>query len=135
MSDALTHPIRQLVYHSHSANSGHELKQDLSDILAESRTNNGIDGITGLLLAGGGKYIQVLEGSPESVEHLWARIQVDRRHSDLMLVQDHAVESRAFGGWTMANVDQDDREQLAIRLRRFLIRASKPIRYAFEQIV
>ena len=131
MSDLPSRPIRQLVYRSISANTGPALIQDMADILAVSRTNNGIEGISGILLAGGGRFIQVLEGSSESVELVFSWIQADRRHSDLTIVNDDLVERRAFGSWTMANLDHDDREQVAFRLDRFLMGAEDHVREAF----
>jgi hypothetical protein len=104
------------------------------DILAVSRINNGIEGVSGLLLAGGGRYIQVLEGSAESVELIFALIRADNRHSDLVVLHDGLCERRAFGSWTMANLDQDDRNQVAFRLERFLSSAEDHIRQAFAAI-
>jgi hypothetical protein len=135
MSDLRSGSIRQLIYRSRSVSSGPVRRQDLSDILAESRANNGIEGISGVLLATGGRYIQVLEGSPESVELIYGRIQTDRRHSDVVLVHDGLIERRAFGDWTMANLDQDETDQVALRLKRFLISVDDHVRRAFAEIV
>lgn len=53
----------------------------LGDILASSRRRNAGLGVTGVLLYQAGTFVQLLEGPPEAVRHLYQdRIQADSRH-------------------------------------------------------
>lgn len=96
-------------------------QHDLSPILAVSRINNGLDGISGLLWTNGHQYVQLLEGPPESVALTFARIVRDPRHEAIEIADDSVATERVFGDWTMANLaggaDEDNRERLMAALR------------------
>jgi hypothetical protein len=91
--------MRQLLYVSHT--SQNIAPGDLDDILTQSRRNNGLMGITGLLLLIDGGFLQMLEGDEVGVRSLYARIAADRRHWDAHLMLDREVSVRAFADWSM----------------------------------
>jgi hypothetical protein len=74
----------------------------LDSILSVSRRNNAAAGISGLLVSGGRRFLQVLEGPDQAVLATYARIQSDRRHRGFVLINCQAVGERAFGEWSMA---------------------------------
>ena len=74
----------------------------LEAILAASRRNNGRDGITGLLLFNGKRFLQALEGPTALVEATYARIATDPRHRAPVILASKHVEARQFGKWAMA---------------------------------
>ena len=74
----------------------------LEAILAGSRRNNGRDGVTGLLLAGGRRFLQALEGPGEAVLSTYGRICTDQRHAAIVQLGCRTVEARQFGEWSMA---------------------------------
>lgn len=74
----------------------------LDDILAVSRRNNARDGVTGLLVVGGKRFLQVLEGPEGAVRATFARIEPDRRHRGCVVLARREVAERAFGHWSMA---------------------------------
>ncbi len=73
----------------------------LDDILSTSRSNNARRGITGMLLAGEGMFLQVLEGETSAVKTLARRIQHDPRHRHFMVLSEQSVSARVFGSWDM----------------------------------
>ena len=75
----------------------------LDDILTASRRNNARAGVTGVLVSGGKRFIQVLEGPDQAVLTTYARIQNDPRHFAFVLLANHQVADRAFGMWSMAH--------------------------------
>jgi hypothetical protein len=77
----------------------------LDSILAASRRNNGRDGISGLLLAGGRRFREALEGSGEAVLGAYGRICTDTRHGALVQLGCRTVDARQFGDWAMAYQD------------------------------
>ena len=98
---------------------------DLDVLLAQARRNNGVNGVSGLLYADGRHYLQVLEGTPEAVEHVFRRISADPRHADVAILTDDLVDERAFGDWSMGNAT--DRTDPAVRDRlRSLLRSAPP---------
>jgi hypothetical protein len=134
MTKAESPTIRQLIYRSKATSSPLDHDKDLAEILAQSQTNNGIEGVSGLLLARDGQYLQILEGSADGVGHIFGRIAVDQRHTDVEVVMDVAVERRAFGGWGMGHPGKDDADQVAFRVERFLAEAPVELRKVFEEL-
>jgi hypothetical protein len=73
---------------------------DIIDILRTSRTNNAAHGITGILFYRDGRFLQILQGSEESVIALSNTIRADTRQRDFtILMQAQAPE--LFAGWAM----------------------------------
>ena len=92
---------------------------DLTALLAVSRRNNAARGLSGLLLAAGGHFMQVLEGTPDAVDERFAVIAADPRHGHVHRVLCEATTGRLFGQWSMALLDPGtaaartfDRQQL-----------------------
>lgn len=127
------HPLRQLIYRSTSTRPAPG--GDLADILVQSRMNNGLEGVSGLLLTNGKCYLQVLEGGPDAVAHVFDRIRADGRHTDVTILLDAAVERRSFGGWGMASAERDDEAEVRFRIERFLAHAPDGLRGAFEEVL
>lgn len=75
----------------------------LSDILAEARAGNARDGITGVLTALNGGFVQVIEGPAARIEALMKRLRRDRRHTDIEVRERRAAADRAFGDWDMVS--------------------------------
>jgi hypothetical protein len=55
-----------------------------------------------LLVSGGRRFLQVLEGPDQAVLATYARIQGDPRHRAFVLITCQGVAERAFGDWSMA---------------------------------
>ena len=111
--------MRQIIYASEAcAESADELAPA---ILRQSRVNNGIDGISGLLCARETRFLQLLEGPTESVTATLARIMVDPRHHRIELISDREVEARDFGDWTMAYRDRSQSEAMLDERLRLLL--------------
>ncbi len=94
-----TNVIHQLVYFSAAVGSFSE--EDLTELLAVARENNGRLGISGMLLYDAGSFIQVLEGERDAVEALFDKIERDPRHTGTRILARGEIDERAFGDWTM----------------------------------
>lgn len=73
----------------------------LGAMLRAARRRNHSVGVTGLLVADRGKYLQWLEGPPAGVAQLMRSISLDRRHDSIELLSEGQVLSRRFAGWDM----------------------------------
>jgi len=73
----------------------------LDNILSVSRRNNVAADITGLLIAGGNRFLQILEGPEARVQETYERIRFDGRHFAPVVLKREAVEERLFGKWAM----------------------------------
>lgn len=74
---------------------------ELEDVLRVSRKNNARDEVTGLLVVGGRRFLQALEGEKDAVEHVFQRIEKDPRHFAVVRLSQEEVHERAFGQWAM----------------------------------
>lgn len=101
----MTHgELRRLVYCSRCSVAGPEvmLHAAIIRILASAVRNNARLGVTGALMLDDGWFTQALEGPPEGVEALYARIRDDRRHDQVTLIGLSAVEQRTLPARPMA---------------------------------
>jgi hypothetical protein len=74
---------------------------DREDILQCSLRNNNRDGITGLLVCDGSRFLQALEGEDRFIDDCWSRISRDDRHYDTVVFENAAIERREFGNWAL----------------------------------
>jgi len=89
--------IRRIAYVSRPR-AGMSLTE-LPRIVAACRAHNEIDRITGVLLFTGLDFAQLIEGAPEPVERLWARLLDDDRHEGILRLLDTRADSRWFADW------------------------------------
>ena len=74
---------------------------EIDDILRVSRRNNAAVAVTGLLVVGGRRFMQALEGPVEPVERVYQRICADPRHFAVVVLTREPIERRMFGDWAM----------------------------------
>ena len=79
--------------------------ETIDAILAQSRTRNPTQGITGILCHGGDVFMQVLEGGRDAVNRLYGSIVRDSRHHDVTLLHFEEIAERRFSGWSMGQVN------------------------------
>lgn len=77
---------------------------EIDAILAVSRINNPLDGISGVLIFNGTGFMQILEGSQAAVDNLLPRLAGDPRHSNMAVRDQRLITTRIFPDWTMAFV-------------------------------
>lgn len=78
-------------------------RAELDQILVTSRRNNEAVGVTGLLVTGGRRFLQTLEGPERAVEQVFQRIEQDPRHFAVVILSRSPIEQRSFGGWAMGH--------------------------------
>lgn len=123
--------MRQIIYASVARDA-----KDLHGILEQSRHNNALDGITGLLWSDGRRYVQVLEGPEESVGPTFDRIGRDPRHHSIEVLTDRRVDGREFGYWSMAHRGRGDGpDDLDRRTRARLDRVSPDLRRFLDGLI
>lgn len=80
---------------------------DIKAIGEQSRSNNQRLDLTGMLMASGGLFYQVLEGPAETVDEVYARIANDGRHTDLLLLDSEEHVERLYPDWSMEVINLD----------------------------
>jgi hypothetical protein len=99
VSEVLERSVYQVLYHSCTRAAPSD--DQLQELLRQSRAYNAQHGITGLLLYSDGHYVQVLEGPQSAVQALYARIQQDPRHEQVVTVSAGPGPQRQFAEWSM----------------------------------
>jgi hypothetical protein len=94
---------RRLIYTSRAVKEF--TKYELMDLLHDSRAYNSIDKICGVLMHRNGHFLQVLEGEPDSIDNLLARLLRDPRHENLKIIHDSSVDTLLFSNWAMGSAD------------------------------
>ncbi len=116
-------PELQLIYVSErrKALTGRALHQMIED----ARRRNEARGISGMLLIDGRNYFQLLEGEESAVRSLYAKIESDPRHRNVIMLDERPTDQRLFPAWGMnlsevRPVGTEDRPELLkvlVRLR------------------
>ena len=78
--------------------------EQVQDILAWAREHNSANGITGVLIHGGGLFMQVLEGPEHAVLRQYVKILDDRRHHDVQILHISPTNFRIFENWSMGDL-------------------------------
>ena len=87
-----------------------------------SAENNKKVEVTGVLMTTGGLFFQVIEGPAEQIDALWAKIQHDPRHKDVLLLGvEEGVSRRLFPQWSMRKVDLKEGTEYRLEPLRTLL--------------
>jgi len=92
-------------------------REDISELLAESRGLNKQRNITGMLLYRYGSFMQVIEGERYAVCDLFESVKRDPRHKNIDLIILEPSEKRIFDEWSMSFIHPEiepDEEQSGV---------------------
>lgn len=81
--------------------------EQVQDILVWARKHNPANGITGVLIHGGGLFMQVLEGPEQTVLRQYVKILDDPRHNNAQILHISPTNSRIFEKWSMGGLAAD----------------------------
>ena len=95
----------------------------IEEIGEQSKRNNERVGVTGVLMASGGLFYQVLEGPEEAVDEVYERIVADGRHTDLLLLSTETEVDRMFPDWSMETINLDAESHVRLFPLKALIKA------------
>jgi hypothetical protein len=97
-----TPSLFRLVYASHMSGAClGDLDRELPAILSVAIPNNRALGVTGILIAHRGWFLQALEGEETTVRSLYGDICADPRHRSEIIIGQGDQVARRFGRWTM----------------------------------
>ncbi len=86
---------------------------ELAGVLRTSRRNNGAVDVTGLLVVGGRRFLQVLEGPDLSIATTFKRISADPRHYAVVSLASESIDARYFAEWSMGCVTGGNADNVA----------------------
>ncbi len=73
----------------------------LMRLLESARAFNQSNGITGILLYDNQQFGQIIEGERASVMKAWKRIQEDKRHHRIELLEIREISERSYPDWLL----------------------------------
>jgi hypothetical protein len=80
--------------------------KDIDEIVATSQRNNPSRNITGMLLASGDLFYQLLEGPRNEIDILYELISKDTRHEQVILIESEIGNfERICPDWAMQKID------------------------------
>ena len=125
--------MKQVIYRSQPFGFDRSL---LAGILVQARRNNRRDDITGALVCREDLYLQLIEGPPDAINRLYAKIAADDRHCDLHLLLSSTVEERIFPDWDMLDDEMPTLTWTTAEIADGAIEAATPgaLHAIFEQI-
>ena len=94
--------MSSLIHLIYSSAASYEFSgEELIKLLEKARAHNGSIDVTGMLLYTEGSFFQILEGEPNVVDQLFAKITQDPRHRQVVTIMREPIPKRSFGEWTM----------------------------------
>jgi hypothetical protein len=108
-----TEDLRNILYCSHA--TAQMTEGELARILSKAQINNADQGITGLLVYGGGMFLQWLEGPRDKVEALMDKLSTDPRHEAIVRLQVlDGLKERLYPTWAMRSVAPGEIHEILI---------------------
>jgi len=81
-------------------------RTDIDQIVETSQANNPDRNVTGMLMASGDLFYQLLEGPKDQIDTLYARIYDDPRHEQILLLESEVGNfERICPDWAMQKID------------------------------
>ncbi len=92
------------IYHLSYVSTGCDCLKydDIKGILEQSQENNKLLNITGILIYCNKHFFQILEGEKNAILKVFENILVDRRHDNVIKIQEGYINERNFKSWNMA---------------------------------
>lgn len=120
-------PSQVIIYIS-EANPGFGLA-DIEEMLYKAKQFNASTNITGFILYGNNRFIQLIEGDKGPINDLYARIRKDKRHTDVTTLWDQQNKDRLFRDWYMSFYDMSGGNTAGVNKRLLLENyLSRPIK-------
>ncbi|EGR5064050.1 BLUF domain-containing protein [Vibrio cholerae] len=104
MSRNIAMKLTKLIYTSSMSDKCN--LNEIDNILTEAIQRNTSTNITGVLYYSNRYFFQCLEGENKDVEEVFALIEKDKRHTNIMIVEKAPIATRQFGEWAMAYILQ-----------------------------
>lgn len=98
----LEHQLSRLIYTSEAMKP--LPMEGFMRIRRKARDMNQMNGVTGLLAYGEGRFLQILEGERDVVSETFTRILKSPLHHSASLIQFTACSERFFDNWTMRHL-------------------------------
>ena len=101
-----------IVYTSEFSGNNDHIDDVIEKILEKAKKRNVEHGITGLLFYHQGRFLQIIEGSKDSLNDLMTKLESDPRHTNVERLVDEEIKVRSFDNWNMDSFNLSSQEPL-----------------------
>ena len=96
--------------------------EEINDLVEKAVTKNMELEITGVLVACGDIFFQIIEGPAKNIDELYSQIEKDSRHKDVLLLNSSwGVMDRIFPEWSMRKVDLEECSRARLEVLRVIL--------------
>jgi len=96
--------------------------EEITQLADQSAKNNSEKGITGIFMALGNLFFQIIEGPFDEINALWNSISQDSRHTDIIVLNvEEDTEERIFPDWSMKSLVLDAATEVNIEPLKAII--------------
>ncbi|MCZ2720614.1 BLUF domain-containing protein [Marinomonas sp. 15G1-11] len=85
--------------------------EEIKSIVKAARQGNPASGLTGLLYFNRRYFLQCLEGARTEVNDTFHRIQKDKRHKNIVILEYNEITERIFPDWSMGYLPESNTTQ------------------------
>lgn len=97
-------------------------RDEIDSLVNQAAENNKELDITGILVASGKMFFQIIEGPAKNIDMVYARIlKDDRHHKVLLLNSEWGVKNRIFPDWSLKKVDLESGARSRMELLRVIL--------------
>ena len=115
--------------------SRHMSPADIDQLAQQSAVANQESGITGILVATGELFFQVIEGPADAIDALYERISDDGRHRQFLLLEAEQGDlTRLFPDWAMRRLDLSDEAMKRLSAARAILKAIHAQRIVMQNL-
>lgn len=89
--------------------------EEISDIVKKAQATNKSLNVSGVLLNLKGVFFQVIEGEEKTLDSLYAKIEKDQRHFDILVLKtERPIFERKFIEWSMEEINLDKTSSIVL---------------------
>ncbi len=115
--------------------SRHMSPADIEQLAQQSAVANQEKDITGILVATGELFFQVIEGPAKAIDDLYAKISGDGRHRQFLLLEmEQGDLTRLFPDWAMRKLDLSDESVKRLGAARAILKAIHAQRIVMQNL-
>jgi adenylate cyclase len=117
-----TNMLKRIKYVSQFAKAlGNE---DIKKLAKAASNKNKKLGVTGVLMASGELFFQIIEGPADVIDQLYETICRDQRHKNVFKIEEVMAKSRLFPKWSMKKLDLDSSAEARLEPLRLLLQVA-----------
>jgi hypothetical protein len=114
--------------------AAHLTSTDIEKLVSQAAENNIKNQITGILVASGHLFFQVIEGPADAIDTLFENIKKDKRHNNVLLLNSEHAAQRIFPDWALKRFDMNSETLTQMEPLKAILETITENRMRIEQL-